>query len=173
MNTNEGNLAIKIQRDLHRKGYRDKYRRIFGRSQPPMRMKKSAVRKGITVLNDSGATCADATYYSLRKIQQSLQWIVWNDDVETAFEQWDAALLQHVRRIIAIGKTYDKLRYLFGDIIEVSRAATPEEALASAWENGRRGEKILISHATPQVNGMTAEEVFGLFEKIIKQTTRR
>jgi len=171
MKTYEGNLALKIQKDIQHGLYAGKYRRIFGRHYPPMRMKKSGRIEGITIINDSGATCLDATYFSLRKIPQNLTWIVWNENPAVAFDRWDRSLLTHVRRIIAVGKSYEKLRLVFGDTAEVYPARTPDSALKKAVRITRPGEKILISHATPFPGDIPAEKVFDIFEKLIKKTT--
>jgi len=169
MYASEGNMAVKIEKNIRQRENGYKYKRIFGRFHPPMRIHTSALIDGKIIINDSGATCADATYYSLRKIHPPIVWIVWNDNTDTPFEQWDRALLSHVQHIIVIGRAYEKLQYLFGDFIPVTKVETPAQALTTAMQTAGKGQHILISHATPKPGGLKARDVFDLFEKWIKK----
>jgi UDP-N-acetylmuramoylalanine--D-glutamate ligase len=174
MSTYHGaSLVMKLKNGFRRSLSKPEYVKRFRNGFPPLRLKFSGKHHGITMINDSGAGSIDATYFSLKQIDNPLIWIVWNDDANAPFEELDLAVLQHVRKIIVAGKAFLKIDYLLGNELEIIEAKNIDEAVTLALKEARQGEYVLFSPATKKIEGVKNKmQLFKLMENKFKSFIR-
>ncbi len=123
------------------------YARWFAQKYPEYRLKYSGKHNGITLINDSGASSMDATYFSLQQLGRSVVWIVWNDDANIPVEELDWGVLQKVKKIIVIGKAFLKMQYFLENDLPVEEAGNLQDALRSAVQCAGKDDYVLFSPA--------------------------
>ena len=165
-------LAMKLENGFRRSISGSGYAGLFMNGFPPFRLKYSGSHRGIVMINDSGASSIDAVYYSLNKIDSPLVWIIWNDEANAPFEELDLAVLQKVKKIIVVGKSYFKIDYLFGNDLDVAEAESIDHAVAMALAAAGPGECVLFSPATGKIKGIkNKKQLFDLIEEKFKTRT--
>jgi UDP-N-acetylmuramoylalanine--D-glutamate ligase len=103
--------------------------------------------KGIKYYNDSKATNVNSVWYALKGFNEPLILILGGKDKGNDYSQIEAEVKQHVKHIIAIGESKQKVYDYFKDILPVTKAGSMEDAINKASANASTDEVVLLSPA--------------------------
>ena len=102
---------------------------------------------GITYINDSKATNVDAVWYALRSFKQPVVALMGGRDKGNDYRRLHDPVRTHVRAIVAIGESANKVVEAFSGIVPVVKASTMEGAVSSARKLAVSGDVVLLSPA--------------------------
>ena len=102
---------------------------------------------GITYVNDSKATNVDSVWYALQSFRQPIVVLLGGRDKGNDYARLFDVVKQHVRAIVAIGESAEKVRSAFAPVIPVTMATSMEEAVRVASSVARPGDVVLLSPA--------------------------
>lgn len=103
--------------------------------------------EGVKYYNDSKATNVNSVWYALKGFSEPLVLILGGKDKGNDYSQIEKEVKQHVKHIIAIGESRQKVFDYFNKIIPVTIAGTMEDAVSKATNNAAPGEVVLLSPA--------------------------
>lgn len=103
--------------------------------------------EGVKYYNDSKATNVNSVWYALKGFNEPLVLILGGKDKGNDYSQIEKEVKQHVKHIIAIGESRQKVYDYFSSILPVTIAGTMEDAVSKATENAAPGEVVLLSPA--------------------------
>lgn len=103
--------------------------------------------EGVKYYNDSKATNVNSVWYALKGFSEPLVLILGGKDKGNDYSQIEKEVKQHVKHIIAIGESRQKVYDYFNKILPVTIADTMEDAVSKAANNAAPGEVVLLSPA--------------------------
>ncbi|MBN8584947.1 MAG: UDP-N-acetylmuramoyl-L-alanine--D-glutamate ligase [Ignavibacteria bacterium] len=102
---------------------------------------------GVKYYNDSKATNVNSVWYALKGFNEPLVLILGGKDKGNDYSQIEKEVKQHVKHIIAIGDSKQKVYDYFKDILPVTMAADMEDAVIKARQNAISNDVVLLSPA--------------------------
>ncbi len=102
---------------------------------------------GIKFYNDSKATNVNSVWYALQGFNEKLILILGGKDKGNDYSQIEKEVKEHVKHIVAIGESKQKVYNYFKDIVPTTIAGSMEDAVNKAAANARRSEIVLLSPA--------------------------
>ncbi len=104
--------------------------------------------QGVSYVNDSKATNVDSVWYALQSFASSpIVLLLGGRDKGNDYERLLPLVKQHVKSIIAIGESADKVVSAFAGTVPVQSAASMKEAVRMAAKEAVRGDVVLLSPA--------------------------
>jgi UDP-N-acetylmuramoylalanine--D-glutamate ligase len=102
---------------------------------------------GVKYVNDSKATNVESVWYALQSFDEPLIVLMGGRDKGNDYSRLNDIVRRHVKTIIAIGESADKVFEAFRNITRVEKADSMESAVRKAAELAARGEVVLLSPA--------------------------
>jgi UDP-N-acetylmuramoylalanine--D-glutamate ligase len=102
---------------------------------------------GVTYVNDSKATNVDAVWYALQSFTSPIVVLLGGRDKGNDYGRLMEPVRQHVRAVVAIGESAEKVRNAFAGVVPLTSAASMDEAVTAARGLARRGDVVLLSPA--------------------------
>ena len=97
--------------------------------------------------NDSKATNVDSVWYALQSFTEPIILLLGGRDKGNDYARLVELVKQHVKAVVAIGESADKVEAAFKSATMVKRANSIEEAVATANAAAGRGDVVLLSPA--------------------------
>lgn len=113
----------------------------------PHRMEKVALINGVTYINDSKGTNADATVKSLSPYDRNVILIAGGSSKGADFTQLAKAIRQRAKGVALIGKTAPAIAEALGDFEPKATATDMESAIKVATQMAASGDTVLLSPA--------------------------
>ncbi len=124
---------------------------------------------GVKYVNDSKATNVDSVWYALQSFDTPIVIMLGGRDKGNEYSRLRDLMKQHVRAVVAIGESADKVVQAFGAEFTVRKAATMEEAVNAGTELARPGDVVLLSPACASFDWFENYEHRGrVFKDIVK-----
>jgi len=102
---------------------------------------------GVTFVNDSKATNVDSVWYALQSFPQPMIVLMGGRDKGNDYARLYELVRKHVKSIVAIGESADKVVGAFADLVPVKKAASMEDAVRVAAGEAAAGDVVLLSPA--------------------------
>jgi UDP-N-acetylmuramoylalanine--D-glutamate ligase len=102
---------------------------------------------GIEYVNDSKATNVDSVWYALQSFRKPLVLLLGGRDKGNDYSRLRDLVREHVRALVAIGESAEKVRLAFQGIVPVTVCGSMEEAVRTARRLAERGDVVLLSPA--------------------------
>jgi UDP-N-acetylmuramoylalanine--D-glutamate ligase len=102
---------------------------------------------GVTYVNDSKATNVDSVWYALQSFSSPIILFLGGRDKGNDYSRLLDSVQKHVKSIVAIGESADKVAKAFGSIVSVTMATTMEQAVRTAAAMAAPGDVVLLSPA--------------------------
>jgi UDP-N-acetylmuramoylalanine--D-glutamate ligase len=102
---------------------------------------------GITYVNDSKATNVDSVWYALQSYTTPLVVLIGGRDKGNDYARLADLVRNHVRAIIAIGESAEKVVAAFASIVPVEKAGSMPDAVRQARARAVAGDVVLLSPA--------------------------
>lgn len=102
---------------------------------------------GIKYYNDSKATNVNSVWYALKGFSEKLILILGGKDKGNDYSLIEKEVMEHVKHVIAIGSSKQKVYDYFKDKLPVTAAEDMKEAVLKAKENALNGDVVLLSPA--------------------------
>ncbi len=102
---------------------------------------------GVRYYNDSKATNVDSVWYALQAFEQPIVLLLGGRDKGNDYSRLTGLVRQHVKAVIAIGESADKVETAFRTVTTLKRAHSMEEAVNTAKRLARIGDIVLLSPA--------------------------
>jgi UDP-N-acetylmuramoylalanine--D-glutamate ligase len=123
---------------------------------------------GIKFYNDSKATNVNSVWYALQGFSEKLILILGGKDKGNDYSQIEKEVKEHVKHIIAIGESKQKVYSYFKEIVPTTLAADMDDAVNKAAANARKNDVVLLSPACASFDMFTNYEHRGTeFKKIV------
>jgi UDP-N-acetylmuramoylalanine--D-glutamate ligase len=103
--------------------------------------------RGVTYVNDSKATNVDSVWYALQSLRQPTVVLLGGRDKGNDYTRLFEVVQRHVKAIVAIGESADKVRTAFTSMVPVTTATSMEEAVRVASSLASAGDVVLLSPA--------------------------
>ncbi|MBF0635323.1 MAG: UDP-N-acetylmuramoyl-L-alanine--D-glutamate ligase [Nitrospinae bacterium] len=113
----------------------------------PHRMEKVALINGVTYINDSKGTNADATVKSLSPYDRNVILIAGGSSKGADFSQLAKVIRQRAKGVALIGKTAPAIADALGDFEPKATAIDMESAIRVATQMAEPGDTVLLSPA--------------------------
>jgi UDP-N-acetylmuramoylalanine--D-glutamate ligase len=126
-------------------------------------------RNGVRYVNDSKATNVDSVWYALQAFTQPIVLLLGGRDKGNEYSRLTELIRDHVRTVVAIGESADKVEKAFAAVRPVLRAASMEEAVATATAQAQSGDVVLLSPACASFDWFTNYEHRGrVFKELVQ-----
>jgi UDP-N-acetylmuramoylalanine--D-glutamate ligase len=102
---------------------------------------------GVRYYNDSKATNVDAVRYAIQAFSGPIILILGGRDKGNDYSVIQELVQKHVKTILAIGESAQKVEGAFHGIVSIRRANSMEEAVRTASKLGEPGDIVLLSPA--------------------------
>ena len=102
---------------------------------------------GVTYINDSKATNVDAVWYALQSYDAPLVLLLGGRDKGNDYARLEDLVRRHVKAVIAVGESAEKVRTAFAAVVPVSVATSMDQAVSLAAAQAARGDIVLLSPA--------------------------
>ena len=123
---------------------------------------------GITYINDSKATNVDSVWYALQSYDAPLIVLLGGRDKGNDYGRLRDLVRDHVKAIIALGESADKVRSAFVDMVPVDIAVSMDEAVTMATGRASHGDIVLLSPACASYDWFNNYEHRGkVFKEIV------
>ena len=123
---------------------------------------------GVTFVNDSKATNVESVWYALRSFDQPIVAILGGRDKGNDYSRLFRVVTEHVKNIVAIGESAEKVVGVFTPIVRVTKATTMEEAVHAAASLTSPGDVVLLSPACASFDWFEDYEQRGrVFKQIV------
>lgn len=127
---------------------------------------------GITFVNDSKGTNVDSVWYALQSFRQPLVLLLGGRDKGNDYGRLRELVREHVRSIVAIGESAEKVRQAFADTVPVVVCGSMEEAVRTAQLQARQGDVVLLSPACASFDWFENYEHRGrVFKELVNKLT--
>jgi len=114
---------------------------------------------GIEFIDDSRATNVNSTWFALESMNKPVILIAGGSDYENSYEMLKPLILKKVKAIIWLGQnSHRMIKVLSNTVIPFATTKSMQEAVETAYSNGRVGDVILLSPGCPSF------ELFSDFE---------
>ncbi|MCI0706506.1 MAG: UDP-N-acetylmuramoyl-L-alanine--D-glutamate ligase [Ignavibacteriae bacterium] len=125
---------------------------------------------GVKYYNDSKATNVDSVRYALQAFSEPIVVLLGGRDKGNDYSQIVDLVKQHVRAIVAIGESAEKVETAFKDVKPVTRAESIEEAVTLARDWAEPGDVVVLSPACASFDWFENYEHRG---KVFKELVNR
>ncbi len=102
---------------------------------------------GVHYINDSKATNVDSVWYALQSFERPLVLLLGGRDKGNDYSVLTDLVRKHVKTIVAIGESSEKVNGIFQSIVPVRVATSMPEAIDIASGLAVRGDTVLLSPA--------------------------
>jgi UDP-N-acetylmuramoylalanine--D-glutamate ligase len=102
---------------------------------------------GVEYVNDSKATNVDSVWYALRSYTKPLILLMGGRDKGNDYSRLIEPVREHVKSIVAIGESADKVIKAFAHIVPVTSSSSMQDAIAAARDRAEPGDVVLLSPA--------------------------
>ena len=102
---------------------------------------------GIKYVNDSKATNVDSVWYALQAFTEPIVLLLGGRDKGNDYGKLFDLVRQHVRAVVAIGESAEKVAHVFTGMVMIEKAGSMEEAIRAAKKLATRGDIVLLSPA--------------------------
>lgn len=102
---------------------------------------------GIKFYNDSKATNVNSVWYALKGFAEPIVLLLGGKDKGNDYSQIENEVREHVKHIIAIGESKQKVYNYFNNILPVTVSRDFEDAIFQAASNAVKGDVVLLSPA--------------------------
>ena len=102
---------------------------------------------GVSFVNDSKATNVDAVWYALQSFSSPIVVLLGGRDKGNDYARLTELVKKHVRAIVAIGESAEKVRAAFASVVPLTIARSMDDAVRSARGMAQRGDVVLLSPA--------------------------
>lgn len=102
---------------------------------------------GVRYYNDSKATNVDSVGYALRAFNEPVILLLGGRDKGNDYSRLEQLVREHVKLVVAIGESADKVVDSFGRMVSVTKADSMEHALRHASRLAQAGDIVLLSPA--------------------------
>jgi UDP-N-acetylmuramoylalanine--D-glutamate ligase len=124
---------------------------------------------GITYVNDSKATNVDSVWYALQSFTTPLVVLIGGRDKGNDYTRLAELVRKHVRAVIAIGESADKVVAAFSPIVPVEKAVNMSDAVRQARARAVAGDVVLLSPACASFDWFDNYEHRGnVFKEIVR-----
>lgn len=127
----------------------------------PHRCEPVATVNGVEYINDSKGTNVGASVAALNSLAPACDRIVLiagGEGKGADFAPLARPVAEHCRAVVLIGKDADRIRSALGNNVPVTAAKSMEEAVTSAAELAREGDRVLLSPACASFDMFTGYE---------------
>jgi UDP-N-acetylmuramoylalanine--D-glutamate ligase len=125
-------------------------------------------RNGVTYVNDSKATNVDSVWYALQSFQSPIVLFLGGRDKGNDYAKLNDLVRRHVKHIIAIGESAEKVVAAFAPVVPVTVGDTMERAIALAAAAAAPGDVVLLSPACASFDWFENYEQRGkIFKSIV------
>lgn len=129
---------------------------------------------GVAYINDSKATNVDSVWYALQSYDRPIVLFLGGRDKGNDYARLFDLVRKHVRAIIAIGESADKVTRAFSGIVGVTTAANMGEAVQMAARTAQAGDVVLLSPACASFDWFENYEHRGnVFKQLVGELTAR
>jgi UDP-N-acetylmuramoylalanine--D-glutamate ligase len=111
------------------------------------RLEFVCVTKGVIYVNDSKATNVESVWYALQSFEQPIVLFLGGRDKGNDYSRLVDLVRRHVKAIVAIGESADKVVSTFKGVVPVTRAGDMGEAVHVAASVASPGDVVLLSPA--------------------------
>ena len=124
---------------------------------------------GVRYYNDSKATSVEAVRYALQAYDQPIVLMLGGRDKGNDYARILDLVQKHVRAIVAMGESADKVEMAFSGTKPVRRANSIDEAVQTAQRLAQRGDVVLLSPACASFDWFENYEQRGrVFKELVK-----
>jgi UDP-N-acetylmuramoylalanine--D-glutamate ligase len=102
---------------------------------------------GVTYANDSKATNVDSVWYALQSFDSPIVLMLGGRDKGNDYTRLIDPVKKHVKAIVAIGESAEKVVKAFASVVPVTIATTMDEAVRIAATLATPGDVVLLSPA--------------------------
>lgn len=102
---------------------------------------------GIKFYNDSKATNVNSVWYALQGFEDPIILILGGKDKGNDYNEIKDLVIKHVKLVIAIGESKEKVYNFFKDIVKTTKQVTLDDAICSGAAEARKGDVVLLSPA--------------------------
>jgi len=102
---------------------------------------------GVMFFNDSKATNVESVWYALQSFTSPIVLLLGGRDKGNDYSRLIPLVRKHVKTIVAIGESADKVVGSFAEIVRVRKASSMDEALHLAASVAVSGDVVLLSPA--------------------------
>ncbi len=103
--------------------------------------------KGVVYVNDSKATNVDSVWYALQSFRQPIVVLLGGRDKGNDYTRLHEVVRRHVKGIVAIGESAEKVKAAFATLVAVKTATGMQEAVRVAASLSSPGDVVLLSPA--------------------------
>jgi UDP-N-acetylmuramoylalanine--D-glutamate ligase len=129
---------------------------------------------GVKYVNDSKATNVDSVWYALQSFDAPIVIMLGGRDKGNDYSRLREPMKKHVRAVVALGESADKVVQAFGSEFPVRKAATMEEAVQASSELAQPGDVVLLSPACASFDWFENYEHRGrVFKELVKNLSGR
>ena len=101
----------------------------------------------VTYVNDSKATNVDSVWYALQSFTVPIVLLLGGRDKGNDYRRLGDLVKSHVRAVVAIGESAEKVRAAFAPVAPVTVCGTMNDAVRAARAAARPGDVVLLSPA--------------------------
>jgi UDP-N-acetylmuramoylalanine--D-glutamate ligase len=124
---------------------------------------------GVRYVNDSKATNVDSVWYALQSFAAPIVLLLGGRDKGNDYERLAGLVRKHVRAIVAIGESADKVERSFSGVAPIARASSMDEAVVKAKGLAKPGDVVLLSPACASFDWFKNYEQRGMvFKELVK-----
>jgi UDP-N-acetylmuramoylalanine--D-glutamate ligase len=109
------------------------------------RLEKVATIKGVDFVNDSKATNTDAVAKAIETFDRPQIVIMGGRDKDSDFQRLRSVVRKHVKHLILIGESAEKIYGILSDIVDAEFAGSMKEAALKAFKASVPGDVILLA----------------------------
>lgn len=121
---------------------------------------------GVSYINDSKATNVDSVWYALQSFESQIILLLGGRDKGNDYSRLTSLVQRHVKSIVAIGESAEKVSRAFAGVVPVIIASTMEQAVERASTLASTGDVVLLSPACASFDWFTNYEERG---RVFKQ----
>ena len=123
---------------------------------------------GVRYVNDSKATNIDSVWYALQAFEEPIVLLLGGRDKGNDYSKLYELVDKHVKAIVAIGESAEKVRTAFESRKKVVTAGSMEDAVRAARSLASRGDVVLLSPACASFDWFENYEQRGrVFKEIV------
>ncbi len=129
---------------------------------------------GVKYINDSKATNVDSVWYALKAYENPIVLLLGGRDKGNDYSELNEEVKKHVKTIIAIGESADKVEKSFRSMTKITRATSMKEAIEIASSISIAGDIVLLSPACASFDWFENYEHRGrVFKECVHQLEKR
>ncbi len=102
---------------------------------------------GVMYVNDSKATNVDSVWYALQSFESPIILLLGGRDKGNDYSKLTELVRRHVKYIVAIGESAEKVVRAFTGVVPVATASSMESAVTAAASAASAGDVVLLSPA--------------------------